>query len=137
MAERRQPCVRAFAHNGLGDSESRLREDGGCPELVHGALDRARGVHHRDALLLQGVQRVHPEDDLLEGARGDDPRQHGVAGAEVRLAGGKRRGRATETRHQHLVGEDASLVAPRGERAAELVGVPALPRGEDRDAHGG
>jgi len=83
------------------------------------------------------VQRVHPEDDLLEGACRDDARQHSVAGAQVGLAGGKPRCRTAEPRHQRLVGKDPPLMAPRGERAAELVGVPALPRGENRDAHAG
>src|SRR2546425_4930349 len=45
--------------------------------------------------------------------------------------------RSAQARDQRLVGQHPPLVAPLGEGAAEFLRVPALPRRQDRDAHGG
>src|SRR3989449_6082449 len=108
-----------------------------CPELVHGALDRARRVDHRNATLLERVQRVHPEDHLLERAGGDDARQDGGAAAEIFPGGRESGARSAQARDQRLVGQHPPLVAPLGEGAAEFLPVPAPPPRPGRDSHRG
>src|SRR5437867_822428 len=98
------------------------------------AASASSGSSH--ATLLERVQRVHPEDDLLERARGDDARQYGGAGAEVFPRGREGGTRSAQARDQRLVGQHPPLVAPLGEGATELLRVPPLPRRQDRDAHG-
>ena len=51
-----------------GRGKAALLQQRRGPELVHRALDGPRRVHHPDAAVLQAVQRVHPEDDLLQRA---------------------------------------------------------------------
>jgi hypothetical protein len=79
------------------------------------------------------VQHVHAEDDLLEGAAGDDAREDDVRPEEVGVAAAQRR-RAAERGDEVLVAAEPVLMAPLARGARELVGVPAGPRGEGDDA---
>src|SRR5436190_1205672 len=92
----RHRLVGMLAHDRLGHREPGVREQRRGPELVHGALDRAGRVDHRDAALLERVQRVHPDDDLLERSRGDDAREHGTARRKVLPRAGERWPRPAE-----------------------------------------
>ena len=88
----------------------------------------------RTPALLQAVQRVHPEDDLLQRARRDDPGEHGVGAVQLGRAAPET-GAAADRRGEPFVGHDRPRVPARLDRAGQLPGVPALPGGEDDDVH--
>ena len=139
-AHRAHRCHRvrhALADDRLGRRQPGLLQQRRRVELVDRALDRARRVHHRHAALLDPVQRVHAVDDLLERSARNDAREHGV-GVEERHGVAREAGAATpaaQPRPQPFVRQHARRVAALGQRAAQLVGVPAGPRAQDGDVH--
>ena len=131
-----------------GVGKPRLAQQRRRVELVDRALDGARRVDHRHAAILDPVQRVHAIDDLLERAVGDDAREHGVGvdqgstrpAVAARPATLRRRACCGDAPARRLNARDAATrtahhvpdVAARRQRAAQLVGVPAGARAEDR-----
>jgi hypothetical protein len=83
------------------------------------------------------VQCVDAIDDLLERSVGDDAREHGVGIEQLlrlcreRIGGGA----PPDARNELLVRHDAPLEPACGERAEQLVRMPASAGAENGDAH--
>ena len=83
-----------------------------------------------NAALLQTVERIDPENDLLQRAGWNDAGEYGSGPVQL-FGAGPKRGPAADRRDQPFVGHDRPGVPARGERAGQLTGVPSLSGGEN------
>ena len=114
-----------------GEGQHRAR-----PRLVDRALDRARAVDATDTLLGEDVQRVHPEDHLLERAAREPTDDQQVERVERSAVGTEHvhASAGVDDRTKPHSGDREHLVTASGERSDQPARVPRAGRAEDGDA---
>lgn len=128
MPERGHSIVESFADDGLGCHQASFMKQRRRIKLVDRSLDRTGRVDDPYADILEPMQRIDAINDLLERSIGNYSGEDDVAGVQRRVGA-----TGAQSADDAFVRNDARNHIPRTQRAAELVGMPTLPRGQYRD----